>query len=90
MAQPITGPYRFDIAARMAQTVADGPRIEPLDDSEMTPEARLIVDEVRAGAVAGPAAIVPEYMLNMACAWAGWRARLMNGASTCASASASA
>ena len=66
MAQPITGPYRFDIAARMAQTVADGPRIEPLDDSEMTPEARAIVDEVRAGAGAGPAAIVPEYMRTMA------------------------
>lgn len=66
MAQPITGPYRFDIAARMAQTVADGPRIEPLDDSEMTPEARRIVDEVRAGAGAGPAAIVPEYMRTMA------------------------
>ena len=66
MAQPITGPYRFDIAARMAQTVGNGPRIEPLDDSDMSTEARAIVDEVRAGAGAGPAAVVPEYMRTMA------------------------
>ncbi|HMP57328.1 MAG TPA: carboxymuconolactone decarboxylase family protein [Novosphingobium sp.] len=66
MAQPITGPYRFDVAARMAQTVAEGPRIEPLDDAEMTPEVREICDRVRAGAGAGPAAIVPEYMRTMA------------------------
>jgi len=66
LAQPITGPYRFDIAARMAQTVGNGPRIEPLDDSDMSTEARAIVDEVRAGAGAGPAAVVPEYMRTMA------------------------
>lgn len=66
MAQPITGPYRFDIAARMAQTVGGGPRIEPLDDSEMTAQARAIVDEVRVGAGAGPATVVPEYMRTMA------------------------
>ena len=66
MAQPITGPYRFDIAARMAQTVGEGPRVEPLDDSAMSAEARAIVDEVRAGAGAGPATIVPEYMRTMA------------------------
>lgn len=66
MAQPITGPYRFDVAARMAQTVGDGPRIEPVEDSEMSAEARAIVDKVRAGAGAGPAAIVPEHMRTMA------------------------
>lgn len=66
MAQPITGPYRYDVAARMAQVVGDGPRVQPLDDSEMGAEAREIVDRVRAGAGAGPAAVVPEYMRTMA------------------------
>ena len=56
----------FDIEARMAEVVGDGPRIEPLSDEDITGEARELVDKVRAGAGAGPASSVPEYMRTMA------------------------
>lgn len=52
----------FDIAAREAQVVGDGPRIEPLDDEEIEGEARALVDRIRASAGAGRATVVPEYM----------------------------
>ncbi len=58
--------YGDRIAARMAQTVGDGPRIAALEDSEMSGEARAIVDAVRASAGAGPAAEVPDYMRTIA------------------------
>lgn len=55
----------YDIEARMAEVVGDGPRIEALDDAELSAEARALCDKVRAGAGAGPAAVVPEYMRTM-------------------------
>lgn len=58
--------YGDKIAARHAQTVGQGPKIAALDDSEMSGEAREIVDGVRASAGAGPAGIMPEYMRMLA------------------------
>ena len=58
--------YGDRIAQRMAQTDGDGPRIAALEDSEMSGEARAIVDGVRASAGAGPAAEVPDYMRTIA------------------------
>ncbi len=56
----------YDIAAREAHVLGDGPRIAPLEDSEMDANTRAIVNSVRASAGAGPAVIVPEYMRTMA------------------------
>lgn len=48
MAEPITGKYDFDAEARMAQTVAKGPRYAPLRFDEVTPEGQEQVDAIRA------------------------------------------
>lgn len=58
--------YGDRLAAREAQVVGDGPKIAALTDSEMSGEARAIVDAVRASAGAGPAAVMPEYMRTLA------------------------
>lgn len=58
--------YGDRIAERMVQTVGDGPKIAALEDSEMSGEAREIVDNVRASAGAGPASVMPEYMRTLA------------------------
>lgn len=58
--------YGDRIAERMAQTVGSGPKIAALEDSEMSGEAREIVDTVRASAGAGPASVMPEYMRTLA------------------------
>lgn len=62
MGIPQTGSISFDIAARQAHVVGDGPRIAALEESQIDPESRALVDEVRAGAGAAPAAAMPEYM----------------------------
>lgn len=62
MASPQTGSINFDIAERHAHVVADGPRILALDNDEVDAESRALVDSVRAGAGAGPATIIPDYM----------------------------
>jgi len=56
----------YDIAARMAEVVGQGPRIEALADDELDGEVRELCDKVRAGAGAGPAVSVPEYMRTIA------------------------
>ena len=61
-----TNGYGDRIAARHAQVVGEAPRIAALEDSEMSGEARAIVDAVRASAGAGPAAEVPDYMRTIA------------------------
>ena len=58
--------YGDRIDQRHAQVVGDGPKIIALEDSEMSGEAREIVDAVRASAGAGPAAVMPEYMRTLA------------------------
>ena len=55
----------YDIAAREAHVLGQGPRIAALDDSEMDGETREIVNTIRASAGAGTAAEVPEYMRTM-------------------------
>ena len=59
---PITGEIETDIPARQAHVVGSGPRIAPLSDDEVDQGSRDIVDRVRAGAGAGPAVVMPEYM----------------------------
>lgn len=46
--RPITGTYSFDAPARMAQTVADGPRYAPLTLEEVSPEGMEQVKVIRA------------------------------------------
>jgi 4-carboxymuconolactone decarboxylase len=58
--------YGDRIAMRHKQVVGQGPKIAALADSEMSGEAREIVDKVRASAGAGPAAEMPEYMRTIA------------------------
>jgi alkylhydroperoxidase family enzyme len=60
--QPQTGPIPTDIAARQAHVLGDGPRIEAVPNEEIDPQARAIVDAIRASAGAGPAVVMPEYM----------------------------
>ena len=61
----ITG-YGDSIAQRQALVIGDGPKIAALEDSEMSGEARAVVDGVRAAAGAGPAGKMPEYMRMLA------------------------
>lgn len=48
MTQPTTGRYEFDADARLAQTVAHGPRYAPLSLAEVSPEGQEQVDAIRA------------------------------------------
>lgn len=48
MSEPITGKYEFDAEARMAETVANGPRMAPLRLDEVSPEGQEQVDAMRA------------------------------------------
>lgn len=65
MATPQTGSISYDIAARQAHVVGSKPRIAPLPDDGISAEARELVNVVRAGAGAGPATVIPEYMRLM-------------------------
>lgn len=47
MAEPITGKFDFDADARMAQTVAKGPRYAPLTLDEVSPEGHEQVNAMR-------------------------------------------
>ncbi|KHK90620.1 carboxymuconolactone decarboxylase family protein [Novosphingobium malaysiense] len=47
MADPITGKFDFDADARMAQTVANGPRYAPLTLDEVSPEGHEQVNAMR-------------------------------------------
>lgn len=55
----------FDIAAREAHVVGDGPRIAAVADEEVDEEARQLIVSVRSGAGAPPMGEVPEYMRTM-------------------------
>jgi 4-carboxymuconolactone decarboxylase len=65
MAGVPTGPIAFDVAARQAHVVGDGPRIEPLPNAGIDQGIWDIVNTIRASAGAGPAAVMPEYMRTM-------------------------
>lgn len=62
MGTPQRGKVTFDIAAREAHVVGDGPRIAPRPNDEIDQEAFDLVNKVRAGAGAGPTTDMPEYM----------------------------
>jgi len=47
MGEIITGKYEFDEAARLRQTVGDGPRYAPLRLEEVSPEGQEQVDAIR-------------------------------------------
>lgn len=55
----------FDIAAREAHVVGNGPRVAAVPNDGIDAASRRLVDEVRAGAGAPPAGIIPEYMRIM-------------------------
>ena len=57
--------YGDHLTERMAQVVGEGPKIEAIDDSEMSVETRTLVDTIRLSAGAGTAAQVPDYMRTM-------------------------
>lgn len=45
--EPQTGSVEFDVAAREAHVIGDGPRYAPLRPDEMSPEADLALHEIR-------------------------------------------
>lgn len=65
MGSPQTGSISFDIAARQAHVVGDGPRILAIDNDDVDDESHAVVSRLRASAGAGPAAIMPDYMRTM-------------------------
>ena len=60
-----TGSITFDIAARQAHVVGAEPRIAALPNDGIDQAAFDVVNRVRAGAGAGPATVMPEYMRLM-------------------------
>jgi alkylhydroperoxidase family enzyme len=60
-----TGSIQFDIAARQAHVVGSEPRIAPHPNEGIAQESWDVVNAVRAGAGAGPATEMPEYMRLM-------------------------
>lgn len=65
MGKPETGRISFDVAAREAHVVGDGPRIAPRPNAECDQAAFDLVNKVRAGAGAGPTTDMPVYMRIM-------------------------
>lgn len=65
MANPETGSISFDIDARMQHVVGDGPRIAAIPNDQIDQAAFDLVNEVRAGAGAGPTTEMPDYMRIM-------------------------
>jgi alkylhydroperoxidase family enzyme len=65
MGKPETGSISFDIAEREAHVVGEGPRIAPRPNEEIDQAAFDLVNQVRAGAGAGPTTDMPEYMRIM-------------------------
>jgi len=45
--EPNTGRITYDIKAREAQVVGDGPRFAPLSEDEISDEARVLIHEIR-------------------------------------------
>lgn len=62
MGTPQTGSTSFDVDARQAHVVGEGPRIAPMPNEEVDPSALELVNEVRERAGAGRTEVMPEYM----------------------------
>ncbi len=54
-----------EIEARQHEIVGKPPRIEPLSQDELGPEARRIADQIRNAAGAGAVGDIPEYVATM-------------------------
>jgi alkylhydroperoxidase family enzyme len=65
MGKPQTGRIEIDVAAREAQVIGDGPRIDMVPNEEIDQAAFDMVNKVRAGAGAGPTTEMPDYMRIM-------------------------
>ena len=66
MGTPQTGSIEFDIAAREAQVVGEGPRIEAIPNDEIDAESWELVHTIRASTGASRATVMPEYMRTAA------------------------
>lgn len=62
MGTPQTGSISFDIAAREAHVVGEGPRIAAVPNEEIGEEAWEMVRRIRASTGAGPITVMPAYM----------------------------
>lgn len=65
MASPERGSISFDIAARQAHVVGEGPRIEAIPNEEIDEPSWELVRTIRASTGAGPIEVMPEYMRTM-------------------------
>ena len=65
MATIETGPIAVDIAARHAQVVGDGPRIQPVPQDQMDQADLDLTIAVRAGIGLTDHRVIPEYMRTM-------------------------
>lgn len=65
MGTPETGSITFDVAARQAHVVGAEPRIAALPNEGIDQASWDVVNKVRAGAGAGQATVMPEYMRLM-------------------------
>src|ERR1700761_1098031 len=62
MNKPQTGSISFDVDARHAHVLGDGPRIAAISNEDVAPETFALINQVRAGAGAAPTTVMPEYM----------------------------
>jgi alkylhydroperoxidase family enzyme len=62
MGKPETGSISFDIAARQAHVVGEGPRIAAVPNDEIDAESWELVHRIRASTGASRATEMPEYM----------------------------
>jgi len=62
MAEPLSGPIEFDVAARQAHVVGDGPRIAAVANEAVDADSLRLVNEVRASAGTSQVSVMPEYM----------------------------
>ena len=59
---PQTGSISFDVAARQAHVVGEGPRIDALPNDGIDEAMHALVNRVRAGAGAPSVPVLPQYM----------------------------
>jgi len=62
MAKPQTGSIAFDIAAREAHVVGDGPRIDAVPNEGIDAASWDLVNTIRSSTGAGPTDVMPDYM----------------------------
>jgi alkylhydroperoxidase family enzyme len=65
MGKPETGSISFDVVARQAHVVGEGPRIAAIPNEGIDEASWDIVNRLRASTGAGPIEIMPDYMRTM-------------------------